>query len=139
MTPKDLTLDDGTIINYDRLHSLLRKKYGNAKKCFFCNTDSAKRYEWALLKDRNYSLKIQDYIELCPSCHRHYDKCYGNIGDIVRGRKSHQAKKVIDSNGTIYESVTDAYNNTGILRTSIMNCLKHRSKTAGKLKWKYYE
>lgn len=139
MTLKELKLDDGTIINYDRLHSLLRKKYGNAKKCSFCDGNYAKRYEWALLKNKNYSLNIEDYIELCPSCHRHYDKCYGNIGDIVRGKKSHQAKKIIDSNGVIYESITKACSITGTLRTSIINCLKNRTKTAGKLKWKYYE
>jgi hypothetical protein len=139
MTLKEFKLDSGEFVNYDRLHTLLRKKYGNALHCAFCKSTTAKRYEWALLKEKNYSLNINDYIQLCPSCHRHYDKCYGNIGDIVRGKDSHQAKKIVNSDGIIFKSITEACEITGILRTSLSNCLNKRAKTAGKLKWEYYE
>lgn len=45
----------------------------------------------------------------------------------------------IDENGinTIYTSITEASKITGILITSIANCLSGRSKTAGGLHWKY--
>ena len=49
MTPKEAhyLLVDGKKIHYDTLHTNLRRKYGKATKCDFCNTKDASRYEWA--------------------------------------------------------------------------------------------
>jgi len=38
-----------------------------------------------------------------------------------------------------YESLSDAFNKTGILITSICNNLKNKSKTAGGLIWYYQQ
>jgi hypothetical protein len=136
MTPKEYRLDSGEIIKYDALHSRLRRSNGNATKCIKCDGKKAKRFEWALIKGRKYSLSINDYIQLCPSCHRHYDKCYGKIGDLVRGKKANNIVKVINCLGDEFNSITEASIITNISRTAISNNLAGLSKKAGGLIWK---
>ena len=134
-----IILESGRRYHYDTHHSNLRRKFGKANKCEFCNSKIAKRYEWALKKGKKHSLNKSNYYELCPSCHRKYD-----MTDDIRHRMSASKKgrvavnkvSVINSNGDIFDSITDAQNKTGILRTSIHNCLTNKSKTAGGLQWK---
>lgn len=70
-------------------------------------------------------------------CHVIYDKRFGNIGDIVRGKPAHNRKNIKNSDNQQFYSITEAQNKTGILRTSIANCLANRAKTAGGLIWQY--
>jgi len=61
--------------HYNNCHAYINRKYGKASKCENpeCEYENPKRFEWALLKGREYSKDINDYIQLCPSCHRYYD------------------------------------------------------------------
>jgi hypothetical protein len=70
---KEFLLENGEIIKHGALHARLRRKYGKAKSCIFCHILTAKKYEYALITGKSYSLNIEDYLELCTSCHRKYD------------------------------------------------------------------
>lgn len=59
--------------NYDSAHRWIRYHYGRANKCEFCGIKTTKRYHWALKKGCKYSRDINDYFQLCSSCHRKYD------------------------------------------------------------------
>jgi len=41
----------------------------------------AKRYEWALRKGREYKRDVNDFIQLCTSCHHKYD---GHVKNLPR-------------------------------------------------------
>ena len=71
--------------HYKNCHAYINRKYGKALKCenVSCNYKNPKRFEWALLKGRNYSKNIEDYIQLCPSCHSYYDF----ISSLTRNRQ----------------------------------------------------
>lgn len=55
---------------YGAIHQELRK-YKKTGKCVFCGKEC--KTQWALKKEREYSSNIDDYNELCSSCHRKYD------------------------------------------------------------------
>lgn len=59
---------------YQALHMWIRRHYGKAVKCenFFCEGISH-QYQWALKLGKKYSRNIEDYIQLCRSCHRKMD------------------------------------------------------------------
>ena len=73
MNDKYIILDTGDRVHYDVLHRDLRTANPKSYCCSFCKTKTAKRYDWALKKDYQYSYDINNYIELCTSCHRKYD------------------------------------------------------------------
>lgn len=60
---------------HNKFHEVLIERHGNASKCEMpdCKSANPKRFEWALKKGHQYSNKPEDYIQLCPSCHRKYD------------------------------------------------------------------
>lgn len=58
---------------YESIHRWMRKHYGKASKCEFCDTTTAKRYDWALKEGCQYSRDREVFIELCRSCHIKYD------------------------------------------------------------------
>jgi hypothetical protein len=62
----------GEDASYVAKHMWIAKHYGKANKCIMCHTDSCKRYEWANISGE-YRRDIEDYMELCPSCHRKHD------------------------------------------------------------------
>jgi uncharacterized protein YlaI len=51
-------------------HSWVKRHKGFAKRCSICG--KTKNIDWAN-KDHKYSRNLDDYIELCRSCHRLYD------------------------------------------------------------------
>lgn len=61
--------------NYQKVHSWIRYNYGKANRCENkeCKVPSAKRFEWALITGKRYAKKIENFMPLCPSCHRNYD------------------------------------------------------------------
>jgi hypothetical protein len=73
---------------YRELHTWIVKNYGKANHCVFCDTTTAKRYDWANISGE-YKKDINDYIQLCRSCHIDYDKnkLTGNFGCCVNGHK----------------------------------------------------
>jgi len=147
MTPKEskFLIVEGKRIHYDVLHRDLRKKYGNATNCNFCNTEKAKRYEWALLKDRSYSMDINDYIPLCPSCHRKYDITKETRLKMSKSRKglylngnNASARKVINNeSGEIFDTVKQAAEFVSLKRTTLIMMLNGSNKNKTKLS--YYE
>lgn len=58
--------------DYGKIHHWLAKNYGKASKCEHCK-GSDKKYEWALLKGKTYEKNIDNFFQLCTSCHRKYD------------------------------------------------------------------
>lgn len=64
---------------YNNVHYLIRKTYGKADHCEFCNIKGAKKYEWALLKGKDIEFKRENFIQLCKSCHSKYDNAQTNF------------------------------------------------------------
>ena len=57
------------------IHDWIRENYGSANKCSNpdCKYNKPKRYEWALIHGKKYERNVENFIQLCPSCHRKYD------------------------------------------------------------------
>ena len=63
----------GDKVSYSAIHAWIRKKLGTPQKCEHCGSTSKKKYEWANISGK-YLRNLNDWIRLCTSCHRHYDK-----------------------------------------------------------------
>ena len=63
----------GQEASYFAKHMWIIKHVGKASKCSFDPTHTAKRFEWANVSGE-YLRDASDYIELCPSCHRKFDR-----------------------------------------------------------------
>jgi len=65
----------GDKAGYVALHMWIVKNYGNANCCenVDCKSKNPKRFEWANISGE-YKRDREDYIMLCPSCHRKKDK-----------------------------------------------------------------
>lgn len=132
---------------YHAIHEYFRKKLGKATHCknSKCKAKNPKRFERALIKGKKYSYNIKDYIELCPSCHRHYDMTDQQRENSSRSHKGiqnlHMRVKIIrissNSKTKIYQSVTLAAIDIGGSKTAISNCLRGHTLTSGGFKWKY--
>ena len=92
----------GDDVGYQGLHAWMHKRLGKATKCSnpLCEGKS-KRFEWAN-KSHEYKRDLDDWIELCKSCHMKYDKVLekrwkGHVKNedkicLVCGEKGVQAK-----------------------------------------------
>jgi len=136
-----------TKTEYSNIHHFLQYQYGLAQKCEECGLVGSRnskrwRIEWALKHGRKYSRNIKDYRQLCSSCHRYYDytKEQKKLLSIRKIGNKNAAKPVVQiKNGIevkVFESLSEAERETGILHTSICNVLAGRTKTAGKYYWK---
>jgi len=57
------------------LHEFVKRKKGKAKTCIVCGkkqTKNGRGVQWANL-DHTYKRNLEDYVELCVSCHRRWD------------------------------------------------------------------
>ncbi len=63
----------GDEASYYAKHMWILKYWGRAGHCDHCHTVNASRYEWAN-KYHSESRNREDYIQLCPSCHRIFDQ-----------------------------------------------------------------
>jgi len=63
----------GESVKYHALHSWLYRNLGKANKCenIFCPNKSS-YFEWAN-KDHSYKRNLNDWMQLCSSCHKRYD------------------------------------------------------------------
>lgn len=68
-----------------QLHNQVRKKYGNPQKCSKCG--STENVQWA--NKSNEYLGVDDFIELCASCHKKYDNKMNNNVVWNKGKKLH--------------------------------------------------
>lgn len=68
--------------SYYATHNWIRRHYGRANKCEFCNSQTANNFHWANVSGQ-YKRDISDFIMLCVPCHKKFDK--GNL--CVRGHE----------------------------------------------------
>lgn len=146
---------------YFRIHNWLSYHHGKANKCENenCKSVSPKRFEWALLKGKDYEKNRNNYIMLCPSCHRKYDitiEQRNKMSQSAKGKKISGVTKdrisasLKNKNNTPiikknllgefieeYESVSIAAYKNNILQSSISNCLIGKSNTSGGFLWHY--
>jgi len=62
----------GERAGYVALHSWVRRNLGIANKCEKCGINDLKRYHFAN-KSGEYKRELDDWIQLCPSCHKLFD------------------------------------------------------------------
>jgi len=58
---------------YNNIHKWIRKIYGSASSCEFCNIKNAPAYHWALKKGCDYKKDVACFMQLCAKCHINYD------------------------------------------------------------------
>ena len=65
----------GAKTSYRSLHKWVQKHLGKPHYCEICQRDDLphRSYHWAN-KSRTYKRIIEDWIRLCASCHKEYDK-----------------------------------------------------------------
>lgn len=150
------------IKEYRNIHNWIRSKLGKANSCSFCD-GPAKRYDWALLKGKEYKRDVRHFIQLCRSCHKKYDfteEMKVNMSELkkrdlksgkielpfkTKGQFSgnHPTAKAVDKfdlDGNkleSYPSMTEASNKNKVLTSSIANAISGLSKHAGGFIWKY--
>lgn len=150
-------------LEYNYIHNWIRKNYGKANTCEFCNVAGQKRYHWALKKGETYSKNISSFIQLCVKCHSKYDfnpdphiersiKYQNNPPDpfakrleAFQGLKGHHhpsSKRIIQysiSGDLIREwlSIIEASEYIGVNSAAISNCLAGRTKNSGGFIWKF--
>lgn len=84
MTGKDNPEWKGDRVGYGSLHSWIRRHYGNADRCEnkVC-TGKSSMFEWANISGK-YQRDREDFMMLCRSCHRKFDK--GSLSlEIIKG------------------------------------------------------
>jgi hypothetical protein len=135
----------GDDVGYSALHAWVYKHNGKASKCSKendgCNGKS-KSYTWANVSHQ-YKRDLDDFIELCRSCHAKYD-CTDKKRERMRklnlGKKppNIRAVKQYDLDGNLikeYEAISYAAKESGVIKTAIHNVLSGRAKTAGGFVW----
>ena len=67
----------GDNVGYSGVHGWVRRQLGTPTKCEHCNKDglTGRKIGWANV-DHTYKRNLDDWIRLCPSCHRKYDYKY---------------------------------------------------------------
>lgn len=78
----------GDAAGYISIHKWVAKHRGKPQECEFCGTTEVKLYHWANVSG-DYLRDLDDYIRLCPSCHKNFDrqKGYGTKAQFLeRGR-----------------------------------------------------
>jgi len=72
-----MSVDDKILNNtneYRHLHWWIKKHYGHANKCENPECPGiCKKYEWALKHECEYDYDINNFKQLCISCHKKYD------------------------------------------------------------------
>ena len=132
---------------YFKVHAWLGYKYGRANKCEMgdCKSKSPRRFEWALItgmecvKDRN------NFIMLCPSCHRKYDfteEIRQNISKAKRGIPAHNRVSVsqFSMDGTFikkYSSYKEAAHGVDGKIQAFSMLKTGRLKTYKSFKWQF--
>ncbi len=137
-----------SLSQYTKIHSTLKHKYGKATKCenAECRYKNPRRFEWALKKGHKYSTDRDDFIQLCPSCHRKYDETEERRQKLSNNHKGiiyhNRTRPIIQLDTDLnfiseYDSTQDASRKTGISRTGIFNQLAGRTKSCGGYIWRY--
>ncbi len=126
---------------YVSIHMWLYKNHGPASKCEHCSKD-ASCFHWARRENFGYARDVNNFIQLCVSCHRKYDAdAHPKKRKYLRVRPfncrpvyKYSKEGVIISQ---YPSLTEAAKDCGIGMSAISNALAGTAKTAAKFIWKY--
>ncbi len=90
----------GNRAGYVAIHLWIKKHWGTPDHCDMCHKTGASRYEWSN-KDKLYRRLREDWLQLCPSCHRKYDhsltreRLCGNKcknGHLIAGNLAHNIR-----------------------------------------------
>jgi len=139
------------------LHVKLRKKAGPPTYCSnpdCLRRDTAKTFEWALLKGHSYSDDPKDYHSLCSSCHRKYDETDDRRKKISETRKRRmsnirKSENVFNQKSIIqltksgefvaeWCSLSEATKHMGFKNVSSIGlCVTGRQPSAGGYLWRY--
>lgn len=65
----------GDDVGYQGIHRWIRIKLGKIAECVYCGEDQ-KLIEWASISHKAKKRDLDDFIPLCRSCHRKYDKSW---------------------------------------------------------------
>lgn len=131
-----------TSYQHSRIHILLNRKYGAASTCENkeCQNIGIRRYEWALIKGKSYSLNRDDYMQLCVSCHRKYDDSperRRRLSEANRGKVCHNRSRVLcqfDNEWNYietYSSSAEAERQTDISHSAIYQSIRKKCKSGG--------
>ena len=96
----------GKSSGYAAIHAWVRRYYGKAYRCEWCEEPSS-RFEWANVSG-DYWRDIDDWLQLCTSCHRRFD--YTNTPE-------RNAKRSKTLSGKVYprmEQPVDQYTLDGV-------------------------
>jgi hypothetical protein len=63
----------GDAAKMNAIHEWVERHLGKPRVCSHCNSTTSKRYDWANLSGK-YKRDLKDWIRLCRSCHRKFDK-----------------------------------------------------------------
>lgn len=130
--------------DYGKIHHWLAKNYGKANRCEHCKKNGLK-YEWALLKGKEYTKDVDSFIQLCITCHRKYDmtesKRQKNREKGMTNKNEDKRRAVIRIDPITdekkrYESVRSAAIEYKIHHTAIVFAIKKNGKSKGYF-WKY--
>lgn len=75
----------GDKAGYTSIHQWLYLRLGKPNICAHCSSAKKKRYEWANI-NKKYKRNLSDWIRLCASCHRKYDKSMLKAWDARRSK-----------------------------------------------------
>lgn len=124
---------------YIEIHRWLKRNFGIASKCEMDGCDrKPKRYEWALKKGYSYEKSRENFMQLCPSCHRKYDMKDEYLKKLREPRRSVTHREPIKSikltKGSfsfVFSSTKEAAEKLNINRRSIYNVLAGRASSVG--------
>ena len=74
----------GDNVSYRCLHRWVERRLGKAVVCSKCNKTKC-RIHWANI-DHKYKRNLTDWVQLCPKCHKEYDKCLEEKMGLIRWR-----------------------------------------------------
>ena len=87
---------------YAKVHYWLRKNLGKAQSCsnIWC-TGKSSCFDWALIRGKKYEYKVENFMNLCKSCHIIYDRTDESIKRMVKN--SYMRRQTHCKNGHKYE------------------------------------
>lgn len=92
ITPKgeDSPLWKGDKVGRVALHQWVQRNLGKPRKCSYCGTTKANKYDWAN-KTQLYKRDLSDWLRLCRQCHIRYDRSHPLSGWNISKNESPQA------------------------------------------------
>lgn len=127
---------------YRIVHDWINRHYGKANKCQNPNCkNKSKVYEYCLKRGREHDRNINNYIQLCRSCHRLYDmtdelkkklteRIAGKYNEnLSLGPISKQKSVVLVEEDKVFESGKQLADYLGCNKSSVYMVLNGKRKT----------